>query len=91
MADAIPVTKQSPKIAKIAQPVSNGVAVAGLMSPNSDDIIPPTNYLEPGRLADEGDLGAIKATSEVVQEVQLKALADGSIPVLTHRATRVDH
>jgi hypothetical protein len=90
MADAIPVSRQSPKNAKIAAP-ANGVAVAGLMSPNSDEVIPPTNYMEPGRLADEGDLGAIKATSDVVQEVRLVPEKDGTVPVLTHRATRVDH
>lgn len=87
MANAIPVTKKALKAEEILQPAApKGEVVAGVNT--ADGIVPPDNYLAVGRLADEGDLGAEKRSVE--HEVSFPPTREG-VPVLTHRAWRVDH
>ena len=85
MARAIPVNAQSP-----SAPVSNGQVVNGLLAPGTDQVIPPTNYTELGRLVDEGDLTDAKKR-KVTVEVPLKEREDGTVPVMSHKAWRKDH
>lgn len=86
MANAIPVTKKAPKAEEILQPAApNGEVVAGVNT--ADGIVPPDNYLAVGRLANDGDLGAVKAEGEA----EFKLPTPEGVPVLTHRAYRVDH
>lgn len=91
MANAIPVRSARPQ-AEAVTPAANGQVVNGLMAPGTDEIVKPTNYLEAGRLLDERDLGTgARGINDVDVVVPLKALADGSVPVLSHKATRKDN
>jgi hypothetical protein len=81
-------TKDTP-VAQVSQ------AVSGLMTADSDQIIPPTDFTQLGRLVDAGDLkgevGATKSVKDMDVPLSDEGTSKYGVAVMTHKAFRLDH
>jgi hypothetical protein len=70
-------------------------AVNGLMTADSDVVIPPTDFAQLGRLVDAGDLkgevGATKTEKDMDVPLSDEGAAKFGVAVMTHKAFRLDH